>query len=203
MARKLLSIGTLLLWLAAVPAAWGQSLLSAEEMAAERVLGKDDAPVTIIEYASKTCPHCAAFHADRLPTIKEEYIETGKAKLVYRDFPLDQLSLVAAMMARCAPPERYFGLVDIFYKAQASWSRAPDPVAELTKIGRLAGLTEAKVDACLKDRELYAAILERRRQGEQEYAVDGTPYILIDGARIDGNAPMERFREALDAAAKR
>lgn len=202
MARKLLSIGTLLLWLAAVPAAWGQSLPSTEEMAAERVLGKDDAPVTIIEYASMTCPHCAAFHADRLPAIKEEYIETGKAKLIYRDFPLDQLSLVAAMVARCAPPERYFGLVDILFKSQASWSRAQDPVAELVKIGRLAGLTEAKVDACLEDRELYTAILERRQRGEREHKVDGTPYILVDGARIDGNAPMERFREVIDAAAK-
>ena len=100
----------------------------------DRILGKADAPVTIIEYASLTCPHCAAFEKDILPKIKSEWIDTGKAKLVFRDFPLDGSALKAAIVARCAPPERFYGFIGVLFAQQGSWGLAQDPVPGISRI---------------------------------------------------------------------
>src|SRR5262249_57342023 len=97
----------------------------------DRILGKPDAPITIVEYASLTCPHCAAFERDTLPKLKTQYIDTGKVKLIYRDFPLDSRATLAAMIARCAPRDRYFGFVDAFFRSQDQWARSEDPVRSL------------------------------------------------------------------------
>src|SRR6185312_15839778 len=102
----------------------------------DHVLGKADAPITITEYASLTCPHCAEFDRDTLPKIKKNWIDTGKAKLVYRDFPLDQLALRAAMLARCAPPDRYFAFINTLFQSQDTWARSSDPEQALERIGR-------------------------------------------------------------------
>ena len=116
--------------------------LSTEAALKERVLGDPNAPVEIIEYASLTCPHCAAFHAEKLPQIKKKYIDTGKAKLIARDFPFDRLGAMGAMMARCANPARYHQFLDVLFKQQSKWTRSNDPVGELQKIGKLGGLSE-------------------------------------------------------------
>ena len=122
-----------------------------EAMTAERVLGKAGAPVTIIEYASLTCPHCAAFHKDVLPQLKAKYVDTGKVKIVYRDFPLDGRATLAAMVARCAPPERYFGFLDALFRSQTQWGRAEDPKKALAQIAKVGGMGDAESDACMKN----------------------------------------------------
>ena len=116
----------------------------------DRVLGKADAPITIIEYASLTCPHCADFDKEVLPELKTKYIETGKAKLVYRDFPLDQWAMRAAMLARCAPADKYFSFIDVLFQNQITWATAKDPMAALEKIGKLGGVSSEQFNACME-----------------------------------------------------
>ncbi|HYD67752.1 DsbA family protein [Azospirillum sp.] len=172
---------------------------------ADRVLGKADAPVTIIDYSSMTCPHCATFHTETLPKLKEAYLDTGKAKLIFRDFPFDQWALKASMMARCAPAERYYPLLDVLFKNQGQWSRAKDPAAALTTYGKLAGLSEATIKACWENKDLETGVLGFYMDGQAKYKVESTPtFILNDGAaRITGAQPFEKFAEAIDKLSKK
>ena len=149
---------------------------------------------------SLTCPHCAAFHAGAYNDIKREYVETGKVRFVIRDFPLDNLAVAAAMMARCLPRERYFGMIELLYRGQQGWARAADPRAALAGIGRLAGLSPAKFDACLKDRGILDVILKSRDQGQKLHQVQSTPTFIIDGRKLANNRPIEEFRKLIDAA---
>ena len=172
----------------------------------DRVLGDPKAPVTIVDYSSLTCPHCARFHADTLPKIKEAYLDTGKAKLVFRDFPFDQWALRAAMLARCAPPERYFPLLDVLFKGQAQWSSSKDPAAALTQIGKLAGLSEDTIKACWTDQKLADGILNMRLDGQNKDKIESTPtFVLSSGSgttKVEGAQPFEKFAEAIDKLAK-
>src|SRR5207244_3506982 len=120
----------------------------------DRVLGKPDAAVTIVEYASLTCPHCAHFTIDVLPKLKEKWLDTGKAKLVLRDFPLDEPALRAAMVARCAPPERFYPLVDALFASQEKWAAVKDWRGALEKIVLLGGVSKKDVEACLKNKAI-------------------------------------------------
>ncbi len=180
---------------AAPGVAFGQEI-SLEKALAERVIGKADAPITITEYASLTCPHCARFHKETLPKIKAAYIDTGKAKLVFRDFPFDGLALRAAALARCAPQERYFAVLDTLFQQQETWSRAKDPLAAIGNIGKLAGMSQATVDACFKDTKLMDSIVQIRLDGEKQ-GVDSTPTFLIGGKKISGAQPFEEFDKLL------
>jgi protein-disulfide isomerase len=166
----------------------------------ERILGNADAPVTIIEYASLTCPHCATFHTDTLPALKQQYIDTGKAKLAFRDFPLDQVALQAAVLAHCAGEQRYFAFLDAMFANQATWARASDPVAALKQLARLGGLSEADADACLTDQSLQDAVLQVRLEGEQKFDVNSTPTLIVDGKKVAGAHDIETLAQAIDAA---
>ena len=192
-------------WMLALSAALAAALssayplpASAEAFSEEAVLGAADALVTVIEYASMTCPHCAQFHAEALPTLKEEYIATGKVKLVYRDFPLDANALKAAMVARCGGQERYFAFVDVIYAQQARWARSPDPVAALKQLVQIGGLDADEVDACLADKSLETAILERQLAGQTEHQVESTPTFIVDGAKHVGLDDPDGWRRVLD-----
>jgi len=167
----------------------------------DRVLGQADASVTIIEYASLTCPHCAAFDHDTLPKIKQNWIDTGKAKLVYRDFPLDGWALRAAMVARCAPPERYFGFIDALFQGQNAWAR-PDVDHEqaLGRIAKLGGISDDKFQTCIKDEKLADAIAASRVAAEKEYGVDSTPTFFVNGTKMVGEHSYDAFEKALTAA---
>jgi len=169
------------------------------EILSERVFGQADAPVTIIEYASMTCPHCAEFHAGPYPAIKKEYIETGKVKFIYRDFPLDRLALAAAMMARCAPKERYFPVVDIIFRTQQNWAKVADPAAALSQIGLLAGISKETYQACVGSKEIFDGVMKIRNDGDKQFKVQSTPTFVVNGKRVDGHLPIERFRKVLDA----
>lgn len=176
--------------------------LTTEEALQDRVLGDPDAPIEIVEYASLTCPHCATFHTEILPELKKNYIDTGKAKLVYRDFPFDQAGLMAAMMARCAPPSRYFQFIDVLFANQEKWTRDADPVAALMRIGKLGGISESDFRACISDEVLRDGLLQSRITANKQYGVDSTPSFLINGEkRVVGAQPYEVFDELLKKTA--
>jgi protein-disulfide isomerase len=164
----------------------------------EAVLGSAEAPVTIVEYASMTCPHCASFHRSAMPTLKEEYLETGKARLVYRDFPLDAVALKAAMVARCGGPERYFAFVDVIYGQQQRWARAADPVAALKQLVAIGGLSPAEIDACLADKALEDTVLRNRLTGQNEHEVESTPTFVVNGQKHVGLDDPDEWRRILD-----
>jgi protein-disulfide isomerase len=176
-----------------------ENLPAMADILSERVLGKDDAPVTLVEYASLTCPHCASFAKDVLPTIKKEYVDTGKVKLIYRDYPLDNLALRAAMMARCAPKERYFGLVETLFATQGNWARAADPAAALQRLGAVAGLNADNFEACMANKEIYEGVMTIRAKGEAD-KLTGTPYFMLEGRPFKGDPSVAEFRKQLDAA---
>ncbi|MEM1399052.1 MAG: DsbA family protein [Pseudomonadota bacterium] len=167
----------------------------------DMVMGDPTAPVPIVEYASFTCPHCAAFHNDVMPDVKANLIDTGQANLVFRDFPLDGVALRAGMLARCLPTEAYFPFIDILFKQQPQWLRASDPVAELRKFGRLSGLTEEQMDACLVDEELANKIIALRTEGEQVYQVDSTPSFVINDTLRRGSISYDALTRFVDEAA--
>ena len=164
----------------------------------DRVLGAADAPVTIIEYSSFTCPHCATFHADVLPALKREYIDAGLVRLVFRDFPLDGWALRAGMLARCAPESQYFALIETLFGSQQQWVRAEDPMEALSRIGRLAGISQADFDACMVDEDLANRIVDLRLQGQERYEVSATPTFIINGESVSGARSFEAFAEIID-----
>jgi protein-disulfide isomerase len=168
----------------------------------DHMLGKADAPITIVEYASLTCPHCAEFDKSTLPDIKKNWIETGKAKLVFRDFPLDRVALRAAMAARCAPPDRYFAFVDTLFQTQLTWERGDNPDEELGKIAKLGGVSDEQFKKCMADDKLADAVTASRFSAEKEYGIDSTPTFFINGVKMDPNGaqPYEVFDKVLTAA---
>lgn len=170
-----------------------------EDLLAEMVMGKADAPVTIIAYESMTCPHCASFHANTLPRLKKTYIDTGKVKFIMRDFPFDQVALRAHMMARCSGKDRFFGMVEVLYRSQESWSRAQNPMAALAGVGRMSGLSQADFDACVKNKELFDFIVRRIKEGREKYGIKSTPsFIIGNKLAIVGAQPFEEFEKVLE-----
>jgi protein-disulfide isomerase len=163
----------------------------------DMVLGSPDAKITIVEYASLTCPHCANFAVNTLPALKSEYIDKGLVKLIYRDYPLDGLALRAAMMAQCAGPDRYFGFIDLLFSRQVQWATAKDPIAGLAAIGKMGGMTDEQFKACLTDKSVEQAVLSDALEGEKTYGVRATPTIFIDGVRYSGMS-IEQMRAILD-----
>ena len=149
-----------------------------------------------------TCPHCAAFHAETLPELKARYIDTGKVRLVLRDFPLDQNALKAAMIAHCAGPERQPQFVEVFFAQQASWARADDPVQALKQLAQLGGLGPAEVDACLADKALEDAVLQARLDGQEKYDIRSTPSFIIDGKTYAGDQSVDEVRRDHRPAAR-
>ncbi|WP_341705176.1 DsbA family protein [Ferrovibrio sp.] len=169
----------------------------------DMVLGRADAPITIIEYASLTCPHCADFHESVLPALKKDYLDTGKAKLIFRDFPLDNLAFAGAIVARCAGPEKYFTYLGVLFAQQRQWATAQDPKAALKQIARLGGMPGDQFEACLTDKAVGDYILNSRLEGNQKFNVNSTPTIIVDGKPESGVPSYEDLRKKLDALAKK
>lgn len=166
------------------------------------IIGKVDAPVTVVEYASLTCPHCANFHNAILPTIKKEYIDTGKVRMIYRDFPLDQLALTGSMLARCAGRDRYYPFINALYQQQSTWSRSNNPLTALSKIARLGGMSETDFEDCLKKQDVADAVLKQRLDGQQKFEISATPTIIINGQKFGGGLTIEQFRAVVDPMIK-
>ncbi len=166
----------------------------------DRILGSPEAAVTIIEYSSLTCPNCASFHNDTLPQVKKDWIETEKARLVYRHFPLDGLALRAALIADCLPGKRYFGFLDVLFRSQDRWMGAEDPAAALNQMAKLAGLDQATVDACTADEDAIDLIVARTQEARETYQVSGTPTFIVNGQKVDGALEYEDFKKMLEEA---
>ena len=163
---------------------------------ADNVMGKADAPITLIEYSSVTCPHCALFHKDTLPDLKEKYIKTGKVKYILREFPLDQLATAAFMLGRCLPKkEAYFDFIDILYLKQREWAFVEDRVGALKKLAKQAGFTDESFKTCLDDKVLFAQVLEVKNAGSEEFRIRSTPTFFVNGARLEGAQPLEEFEK--------
>jgi len=166
-------------------------------MLPDMVLGDADAPIEIIEYASMTCSHCAAFHKETLPKLKMRYIDTGRARLVFREFPLDRVALAASAIARCSGEERFFPLVDVLFQTQDQWARSDDPIGAIEQIIRMGGQDPAFVSACLEDQEIINGILAIRLDGSNQYEISATPTFIVNGEKTAGNMSFEAFDELL------
>jgi protein-disulfide isomerase len=175
-------------------------IASLEDATKEMVVGDANAPVTMIEYASLGCPHCANFHFNTYPEIKKNYIDTGKVKLVYRDFPLGRPALAAALIARCSGSQRYFGMVEVFFRSQKQWSHAQNPLDELKKTARFGGMSSSDVDACLSNQAILDHIQDLARTGQSEHKIQATPSFVIGGETISGGLPYADMKVYLDKA---
>jgi protein-disulfide isomerase len=198
--------GAALMWPAAddglpqLGAAAAQGASQIEEM----TLGDPDAPVKVIEYASFTCPHCADFHTDTFKAFREEYIDTGRVHFTYREVYFDRYGLWASMIARCAGPERYFGLAELIYDTQGQWARQGDAAsvaAALKRIGLQAGLDQATVDACLEDAAKAEALYGWYQANAARDGIRSTPSFLIDGELHTGNMSLSQIGRLVDEAA--
>lgn len=169
----------------------------------EMAIGDENAPVTVIEYASATCPHCKNFHVNTFKQFKTDYIDTGKVHFIYREVYFDRFGLWAGMVARCGGgTDRFFGIMDIVFEEQSTWSRqnTPGEIADALKsIGKRAGLTGAEVDACLQDNDMAMAMVEVFRQNAERDQIRSTPSFLIDGDLVTGDQSYAAFAALIDA----
>jgi protein-disulfide isomerase len=150
-------------------------------------LGPADAKVTIIEYASMTCPHCAAFHQETWPELKKRWVDTGKVRFVLREFPLDPLATAGFMLARCDGENKYYPIVDLLFSQQRAWAYAERPLDALRQMMKQAGFSQEKFDSCLKDQKLYDAVNAVRNRGAKDFNITSTPTFFINGQRHSGN----------------
>lgn len=190
----------------AAPGSVDAAALAPRRQGDDFVIGADNAPAVIIEFASLTCPHCARFHAEVLPRIKSEYVDRGLVKFIYRDFPLDGAALRAAQIARCLPPERYFTFMDVLFRQQEQWAAGRDInaiVDRVKQLAGLAGLSREKADACASDQDSQKRIVEAAQAGERDYQVRATPTIVINGKRHAGTNSFEELEKALQPLVKK
>lgn len=166
----------------------------------DRIYGDPDAPVTIFEFSSLTCPHCAAFHVDTLPELKAELIDTGRANLVIRHFPLDQLAMNAALVAECVPEAQYYPFIDLLYTTQESWVASGDPMQTVLQTAMLAGVPQQDLASCMQDETVLNGILSVRLRAQTELGIRSTPTFYVGDAMIRGAQPFGTFAEAVEAA---
>lgn len=160
-------------------------------------IGKADAPVTMIEYASMTCPHCAAFHKDTYPELKSKYIDTGKVRFVLREFPLDPLATAGFMLARCIGPDKRNAMVDLLFDEQKNWAFIDKPLEGLMNVVKQTGMTKDAFDACLKDQKLYNEVTQMRDIASRKFGVNATPTFFINGKKIEGEMSPDELDKAL------
>ncbi|MGI9364245.1 MAG: DsbA family protein [Rhizobiaceae bacterium] len=167
----------------------------------DNVMGDVNAKVTIVEYASMTCPHCRSFHEKILPQIKEKYVDTGKAKYILRPFPFDgdRRGEAAFMLAKCAPNDAYYAMVDALFDTQSVWAGKGNPVPELLRLSKLSGMTEADFKACLGNQELLTKMVEGRNKAVREFGVSSTPTVFVNDKKL-GDSTFESVSKAVEAA---
>ena len=165
------------------------------------VMGKADAPVTIIEYASMTCPHCKRFHEQVMPEIKKTYIDTGKANYILRPFPFDgdRRGEAAFMLALCAPNGNYYPMIDALFSTQQTWGGRGNPVPELLRLSKLAGMSEESFKECLGNQELLTKIIEGRNKAVKDFSVRATPTVFVNNEKLVDSSP-ETLKKAIEAA---
>ena len=165
----------------------------------ELVLGPEDAKVTIVEYASMTCGHCATFHNKVFPDLKQKYIDTNKVRFILREFPLNNLAAAASMLARCASEEKTYPLVEALFKTQRDWAFTRDnPLPKLFDVAKQAGFTKTTFDECLKNEKLLKSITDVRERGSKVFGVNSTPTFFINGKRLKGGRSLEEFDKVIE-----
>lgn len=164
----------------------------------DMVLGNADAPVTIVEYASMTCSHCASFHQNTLPELKKQYIDTGKAKLILREFPLDPVASGGFMLARCAPKDKYYDVVSAMFADQRSWAFTQDPYNAMLNFSKQLGFTQESFEACVGNQQLLDGINAVQERASKEFGVKSTPTFFVNGERIVGAASFDEFAKVID-----
>ena len=170
----------------------------------DMALGRADAAVTITEYASMTCPHCAAFNADVFPKIKSEYIDTGKIRYIFREFPLDIKAAAGSVLSRCIAKDdanKYFAVTDLLFKTQADWVMK-NTTESLIRIGKQAGLTQDQIEACLRDQSLLDKLAADQKYAAEVLKVDSTPTFFINGEKIKGETSIEEFEKRINPLLK-
>jgi protein-disulfide isomerase len=161
----------------------------------EKALGAEDAPVTVVEYASMSCPHCARFHQETFHDFREKYIDTGQVRFVFREFPLDAAAYGVAMLARCAPENRYFDIVDVYFQQQEEWLRSPDIYNAIFSIAQQFGFTKESFDACLSNQALFDNLNEVRNRAAEQFGVNSTPTFFINGEKQPGALTLAQLEE--------
>ena len=160
----------------------------------EMAMGDEKAPITVIEYASMTCPHCAHFSEATFPELKTKYIDTGKVRFMFREFPLDQLAAAGFILARCAGPDKYFPIIETLFATQKDWV-VQRPLAPLTAIAKQAGLTQEAFEACLDNKEMLEGIEKVRNQAAEKFGVNATPTFFVNGKRLSGALSIEELEK--------
>ena len=163
----------------------------------DRSLGKDDAPVTIVEYASMTCPHCAAFHEQTYPELKKRYIDTGKVRFIFREFPLDPLAAGASMLARCAPKQQFFPMIETLFHEQRKWA-VEKPLPPLLALAKQAGFSEKTFNDCLSDQKILDALEAERERASKKFGVQSTPTVFVNGKLQRGSMSIEELAKVID-----
>jgi protein-disulfide isomerase len=168
----------------------------------DKALGPADAPVTVVEYASMTCPHCADFHHETYPKLKAKYIDTGKVRFIFREYPLDDAAFAASMLARCSGDDKYFTMIEVLFDQQRNWAIKDQVLPGLRRIAKQAGFTEQSFEACLKDNNLKQGIYEVAKRGGEKFGVRSTPTVFVNGQRLSGAATIEEMEKVIEPLLK-
>jgi len=171
------------------------------ELVPDRVIGADDAPVTVIEYASYTCPHCATFHADQFKKLKAEYVDTGKVRFIHREVYFDRYGLWGGLLANCGGDMRYYGISGLLYEQQKEWigsGEGDEILANLRTLGKTAGLTDEAIDACFADEEMAARLVATYQTNAEADGIRATPALVINGEK-HSNMSYDALKEIIEA----
>jgi len=171
--------------------------LSVEGPMGDYALGSPDAPVTVYEYASLTCNHCAAFHLQSFPEIMEKYVETGQVRWVIRSFPFDPAATAAVMLARCSGENRYYKFLDVLFEQQPQWAFSGNPGANLEAIAKQGGFSSEAYNACVQNEEIFEHVRDVQTRGQEVHGVRSTPTFFVNGEKVEGALPFEEFEEVL------
>ena len=166
------------------------------------VQGAPDAPVTIVEYGSTTCTHCAAFHDNVFPTLKTKYIDPGKVKFIFREFPLDPLATGSFMLARCAGPDKRNAIIDQLFTQQKNWAFVDKPIEALLDLVKQSGMSQVDFETCLKNQELMDQVSQTRDRAAEKFNVDTTPTFFVNGRKMTGDLPIAEFDKVLEPLLK-
>lgn len=190
-------------------AAWAQREKGPEQVPVEELMkpsglpelavGSETAKVTIVEYASMTCPHCREFHEKVWPEIKKKYVDTGKVRFIFREFPLDARAFAGSMLARCAGPGKELPMIEALFHAQAEWAHIKgNPQAALFEISKQAGFTQDSFEKCLLDQKLLDQLTATRTRASEQFGVNSTPTFFLNGKRLNASPLLEEFEKALE-----
>ena len=165
----------------------------------EKSLGNIEAPIKMVEFASMTCGSCAKFHNDVFPSIKKDFIDSGKVFFTYKDFPLDKFALKASVIARCSGDAKFFNFLSVIYNKQKDWTRTQDPFKSLLKIAKLGGLKNDEIKVCVGNKSIEDGILKDRLNSSKKFDITATPTIYFNGKKYDGDLSYEALKLKIES----